>query len=308
MVEVKSTMDYLWLHLSLVCAFSIAISDALIKKHVTQDNELFFAWARFSYTLPLMWLSYIVCRHSGVEEKSVVNVLMTKEVYWIFVFMAPLEIGAIILYTKALRVSPLSLTLPFLSFTPMYILIFWVVFLDEKLNITGTAGITFIVVGSYVLSLEKKIWGKEFFSPFIAIYKEKGSIMMIIVAMIYSITASVIKIGIETFSVLSFSTIYVTFIVLTFTPVVLFQQKGKLNTSLLKQAIYPSVFFYIMFITNLFAFSMQSAAYVTSIKRLSLLIGILIGYLFFKEKNITSRLTGSIIIFIGFILIVNSQN
>ena len=43
-----------------------------------------------------------------------------------------------------------------------------------------------------------------------------------------------------------------------------------------------------------------------SIKRMSILVGVLYGYYFFKEENIRERLFGSLLMVIGFVIIVTS--
>ena len=54
------------------------------------------------------------------------------------------------------------------------------------------------------------------------------------------------------------------------------------------------------------AMSIAKVAYVISVKRMSLLIGVFYGYLFFKEKNIRERLSGAMLMFVGFLMIVNA--
>jgi uncharacterized membrane protein len=54
------------------------------------------------------------------------------------------------------------------------------------------------------------------------------------------------------------------------------------------------------------AMSLAKVAYVISVKRMSLLIGVFYGYLFFKEKNIRERLFGATLMFIGFLMVVNA--
>jgi drug/metabolite transporter (DMT)-like permease len=44
-----------------------------------------------------------------------------------------------------------------------------------------------------------------------------------------------------------------------------------------------------------------------SLKRTSIIIGVIYGYVLFKEKNIRERLAGAIIMFIGFVMIVTAS-
>ena len=54
------------------------------------------------------------------------------------------------------------------------------------------------------------------------------------------------------------------------------------------------------------AMKLTKVAYMISVKRLSLIIGIMYGYFLFKEENIRERLLGAILMFIGFVMIVTA--
>jgi uncharacterized membrane protein len=51
------------------------------------------------------------------------------------------------------------------------------------------------------------------------------------------------------------------------------------------------------------AIEMTLASYVISIKRTSILIGSIYGFLFFSEKDIKARLTGALVMVLGVFLI-----
>jgi drug/metabolite transporter (DMT)-like permease len=44
-----------------------------------------------------------------------------------------------------------------------------------------------------------------------------------------------------------------------------------------------------------------------SLKRTSVIIGVLYGYILFREKNIKERLAGAIIMSVGFMMIVTAE-
>jgi len=62
-----------------------------------------------------------------------------------------------------------------------------------------------------------------------------------------------------------------------------------------------------MIASHMVAISLAKVAYVISIKRMSLIIGVLYGYLFFKEEKIRDRLFGAFLMFIGFVLVVTAD-
>jgi uncharacterized membrane protein len=210
---------------------------------------------------------------------------------------------------KALRTSPLSLTLPFLALTPVFLIFISYVILGEKVSLRGSLGIFLIASGSYTLNISKIKEG--LFEPLRAITREKGSILMIGVALIYSITSSLGKMAIEHSSPLFFGATYFTAVALLFTPIALYKGRGELGGScgrqrLLHALILPGIFYSLMVVSHMVAMSIAKVAYVISVKRMSLLIGVFYGYLFFKEKNIRERLFGATLMFIGFLIIVNA--
>lgn len=226
----------------------------------------------------------------------------------IFIVALPLEIASIILYIKALKLSPMSLTLPFLSLTPLFLIIISYVLLGESVSLTGALGIILLVAGSYILNIKE--FKKGIFEPFIAISREKGAVCMILVAIIYSLTASLGKAAIELSSPLFFGSVFFIAVVITFTPIAFYKGKIKvktLNKNIVKSALVPGIFYSIMIISHMAALSMTKVAYMISVKRLSLLIGVLYGYYLFKESGLTERMSGSILMLTGFVLIVLSR-
>jgi uncharacterized membrane protein len=58
-----------------------------------------------------------------------------------------------------------------------------------------------------------------------------------------------------------------------------------------------------MIITHLKAISLIEVSYMVSVKRLSILFGVLYGVMFFKETNIKERFLGATVMVSGIILI-----
>lgn len=291
-------MEYSWILFAIICAFSLATSDALTKKALKDHDEYLIAWLRLAFSAPFLLIAFILTPLPEVKSN-----------FFTIIFISlPLEILALILYVKALKVSPLSLTLPFLSLTPMFLILIAYLLIGEKVSVSGAIGIILIVIGSYVLNISQ--FKKGFFEPLVAIAKEKGSVYMILVAFIYSITASLGKLGVESSSPIFFGSIYFFIILIAFTPIAFFKKREtlpKLNSKVLRIAFLPGLFFSLMIISHFVALSLTKVAYMISVKRLSLLIGVVYGYYLFKESNIGERLIGATIMLSGFVLIVLSS-
>jgi drug/metabolite transporter (DMT)-like permease len=291
-------MAYTWVLLALISAFTLATSDALTKKALARSNEYLVAWFRILFSLPLLLLIWFFI---PMPELDI-------EFYKAFAFALPLEIIAIILYIKALRISPLSLTLPFLSLTPVFLILISYLILGERVSFRGGIGIIFLTVGSYTLNLHEM--RKGIFEPFRAITKEKGSVLMISVALIYSVTSSLGKMAIEHSSPLFFGITYFIAVTIVFAPIALWLGKDELKSFIsgkqFKGLLLPGLFYSVMIVSHMIAMSLAKVAYMISVKRISLIMGVVYGYFLFKEKNIKERLLGAVLMFIGFVMIVTA--
>jgi drug/metabolite transporter (DMT)-like permease len=212
---------------------------------------------------------------------------------------------ASILFTKALKNSPLSLTLPITTFTPVFLLITSPIILGEFPKPLGIIGILSVVVGSYILNLSKRVHGV--FEPLLAIFKDEGPRLMLIVAIIWSITSNIDKIVVINSNPLlaTFSITLGLAILLTF---VLFVKNISIKNILKNSKILAPIGLAsgASLAFQMTAISMTLVANVISIKRTNALFGTLWGKMFFKEENIGERISGTIIMILGVILIAFS--
>jgi drug/metabolite transporter (DMT)-like permease len=291
-------MEYSWVLLSLISAFSLATSDAFVKKSLQRGDEYLVALSRLLFTLPLLFILLV----TPVPA-------LDKTCYWAFFTALPLELFTIVLYTRALKLSPMSLTLPFLSLTPLSLILISYLLLGEKVSLRGAIGIFLIAAGSYVLNIGKV--RKGLFEPFRVITKEKGPLLMIAVALLYGITSALGKMAIEHSSALFFAATYSLGICITFAPLAVLRGKGNLRTVTsggnLRNLVLSGLFNAVMMITHMLAMKLTNVAYMISVKRTSLLIGVLYGHLFFKEEKVGERMSGAVLMFAGFVLIVTAQ-
>ncbi len=292
-------MFFNWVFLSIFSAFALATSDALTKKVLVKSNEYLVAWFRLLFSLPLL---IIIWSFIPIPELDVVF-------YKAFLVALPLETISIILYIKALRLSPLSLTLPFLSLTPLFLIIVSYLILGEKVSLQGGLGILFITAGSYTLNVHEI--RKGLLNPFKAIAKEKGSLLMICVALIYSVTSSLGKMAIEHSSPLFFGITYFIAVTIAFSPIAFFLGRTALKNFFsekhFRSLFIPGFFYSLMIVSHMIAISLTKVAYMISIKRTSLLIGVIYGYFFFRENKIGERFLGALLMFLGFVLIVTTS-
>lgn len=289
----------MWVVFALISAFTLATSDALTKKALKDSNEYLVAWFRFFFSLPLLVILWLFIPTPKLDA----------EFYRAFAIALPLEIVTIILYIKALRVSPLSLTLPFLAITPVFLIFISYLLVGEKVSFRGGAGIFLIAAGSYTLNISEI--KKGILEPFRSIPREKGSVFMIGVALIYCFTASLGKIAIEHSSPLFFVITYYIALTICFAPIAFWMGRKELGVFFrdkqFRKLVQPGVFFAVMAATHMLAMSLTKVAYMISVKRLSLIIGIIYGYFLFREENIKERFLGAVLLLIGFVLVVTAR-
>jgi drug/metabolite transporter (DMT)-like permease len=282
----------IWILFALLTAFSLSTADALSKRELRDTNEYVIAWVREGYALPFLMLALLFVPIPDLDRTFWITVLI----------LLPLEITAILLYVKAISVSPLSLTIPFMALSPVFIIFIAFLFLGELPDISGLAGIFLIVAGAYVLNA--KMSREGLFEPIRAIGREKGSVLMIMVAFIYSITSTLGKVAVQHSSPVFFSFFYPFILTLILSCIIGY--RGLFRKVVSKPVPFLAIGFFtaVMVISHFIALSLTDVVYMISVKRTSLVFSVIYGWLFFSEENIKERLIGSIIMITGVVLIV----
>jgi len=288
-----------WVFLSLASAFFLATSDALAKKAVQGESEYLVAWFRLLFTLPILAIILLFIPWPELD----------RDFYMAFIIALPVELITIILYVKALKLSPLSLTVPFLALTPVFLVTVSYFLLGEEVSPAGAAGILLIAAGGYILNIDTVRRG--LFEPVRSIIRDRGALLMIAVALLYSITSSLGKMAITHSSPLFFGASYFIALNIAFLPIALLKGRGSLEgfvkAGKYRQLFYPGVFYALMIITHMEAMNLTKVAYMISVKRTSLLMSVMYGYFLFQEKHMKGRFVGALLMFIGFVLVVSSR-
>jgi drug/metabolite transporter (DMT)-like permease len=283
----------LWLPLTLLSAFCLATSDALTKRALAGHNEYLVAWLRLLPALPLFL----------IPLPFIAIPPLHAEFYLCALGALPLEALAIVLYTKALKLSPLNLTLPLLSLTPLLLLVVPFLILGERISLCGAAGILLIAVGSYFLNAGRGPRG--ILAPFRALLSEPGSLCMMGVAVIYSVTSTLGKRAIEASSPLFFAAFYLPLLVVIMTPLALYKGRGELRLMVrngtVRSSALPAFYYAVQVLTHVYAINLTNVAYMIAVKRTSLLFGVLYGRYLFQEKG---GVLASLIMLLGVFLIL----
>ncbi|HRT61203.1 MAG TPA: DMT family transporter [Syntrophales bacterium] len=283
-----------WFFPAILSAVSLATADAVTKRYFSDASAYEMGLVRLLSALPWILLSLFF-----------IPWVRPDGVFFLCILIAlPMEATAFFCYMKALKASPLSLTLPFLAFTPGFVIVTGWLVLGEKITAGGFLGIVMIVTGSYVLNLSKVTSG--FLGPFRAIVREPGSKLMLLVSFIYAFTSVIGKLAVLHSNPYVFGSLYNITLTALMVALIPFSRaadpvkeitKKPFAGLMLGAAVSISVF------SHFIAISMVQAAYMISIKRMSLLFGVLYGAWLFREERIMERLTGAVLMLIGAFLI-----
>ena len=286
--------NMLWLLLALLTAFAVASHDAWVKRFFAHMSAYEMSAVPMAYALPMIVLALLWTPVPPLDTTF----------YWTFSLSLPLNGVSFLLYMLAIKISPLSLTLPYLAFTPTFIILTGFLFLGEMPNSWGISGILTTCVGCYVLNLEaggQGIWG-----PLKAIARETGSWVMLCVAVLFSLAAVIGKKAILHSSPQFFSLAFFALhnLLLLF---LLFGCK-KIRPSILWQRPLPGAVAGVLFFAHIllhgYAIELTKAAYMIAVKRLSILVGMVYGTFWFGEKNFVRRISGAALMLSGAVMIM----
>ena len=281
-----------WFYLSLLSAWAHANSDALCKKALRESGVPTVAWVYQGYAALFLLPTLIF---TGSPE-------LDKTFFFAILLLLPMDITALILYQRAIKVSPLSLTLPFLSITPVFLLLTSFLMLGERPDKSGALGVVLVATGIYLLNMHTTKEG--LLAPFRAVLKEEGSLIMIIVAFIYSVTSNLGKLAIQHSSPFFFAATYPAMLAIVLLPIT------ALNYGLSSFVSRPALFSLIglfnalNIVAHCHAIKLVEVPYMISIKRTSLLIGVFYGWVFFGETHLGERLLGCAVMLLGVTFIV----
>lgn len=286
----------LWIVFSFFTALFESLKDVFSKNGLKNIDEYVVSWSLRFFALPFLLPLLFFIEIPSLGNK-----------FWLALLISgSLNVVATILYMKAIKHSDLSITVPMVTFTPLFLLLTSPLIVGEFPTFVGLIGVLLIVFGSYTLNIKERHDG--FLAPFRALLKEMGPKLMLLVAIIWSITSNFDKIGVQNSSPIFWAIAVNIFIILIMLPIMLYKSKRAIeNIRTNYKLLFPiGLFSALTLIFQMTAISLTLVAYVISIKRTSAIMSVLFGHLIFKEKGIRERLAGAIIMVIGVLFITLS--
>ncbi|MGD1952099.1 MAG: EamA family transporter [Leptolyngbyaceae cyanobacterium] len=222
-----------------------------------------------------------------------------------------LNILAFTLYTRAIKIADLSLTVPLVTLTPLFLLVTSPIIVDEWPTGLDALGVLFLIVGSYMLNLKPR----EGFTlaPLQALMANPGSRMMLGVAFLWSITSNFDKVGTLNSSSLFWGMSLFGMIAIGMVPFVMQRAWQKGGGSVIdglqtdksaarSQApfvVLAGIFNALGVSLQFVALTMAPVAQVIAVKRMSTLISVVFGYILFGETGLRERFLGAAVMVSG---------
>ena len=173
-----------WFVLALGSAFFMT-TEGVLSKVLMQKNDRWTAgWLQCA--LSALFLTLILWECTAI--------VFSRELVILLIILMPLEMLAYWLYLTAIQIAPVSLTFPFLSFTPVFTILTAWLFLGESVSLQGAGGIVLVSLGAYLL--QANLVRESVFAPIKAVFTNPGPRAMLAAALIYSITSTLGKKGV----------------------------------------------------------------------------------------------------------------
>lgn len=287
-----------WFYLALLSAISLAFADAFSKKYFQGNSGLEMVLVRFLVPGILLLPVTLTGDYPGFGSE-----------FWIWiVILIPLELLAMWLYWLAIRDSALHLSLPYLAFTPVFNVFTGDLILGEAVTPQKLIGILLVVCGAYLLNINKAIDGstRNIWLPFKAIVTERGSRLMLLAAIVYSVTSVMGKGATQFVKPEIFGAFYFSIIGLTGLLIVLILKPGSLNVLKLKPgpSLLVGICLAVMVVCHFLSIAQVEVAYMIAVKRTSLLFGIILGAVFFAERQLAQHFIAGAIMVTGVAIIL----
>ena len=298
----------IWLLFALMGALFDSLYSATSKKLLKQaDVFVVGSGAMFSSFVVLIIVSFLAGFPAITDPLFIYYIIAS----------AFLDMVGISLFLKAIKESEISLVLPFSSFTLVFLVVVSFFVLGELPSAAGIAGILLVFLGSYIVNLKAgpgpssstglttlSVYSK-LYSPIREMARNRGIIYMLLFTVVSAFVVTMNKLfimGSDQFFGPAINSLFIGVFLLAAALLSgkrVFVYYRKSGHSLFLLGSLNAVMR--MFLAT--ALLLQIAPYVISVKRFSIIFGVLWGYLLFKEKAAARRFWGAIIMLLGIILI-----
>lgn len=288
----------MWFWYAITFAIISSFSVIIAKKVMQKVDQYTYLFVSSLFTVPFLLILALVFFQIPSLDTTFWRAIVVGTV---------ISVTAALLAYKAIRESEISLVNPISAFNPLFTAIISFFTLKEVINIRGILGIVTIVAGAYILKISKS--KKGFFEPIRALVTHRGVQLSFLAYFLWAITPTFEKTAILHTSPQNPS--FAAFVgqivaILIYIPLVMKLSKKPF------EAVRLNVKWFLLVgmlgglgVTSAYmAFSLTNLGFATAIFKLSMVFTVILGWVFFKEKDIKQRLLGSLVMLLGVTLLV----
>lgn len=285
----------MWFWYAIASSFFVSIS-VVISKHVLKNiSAPVVTWALFTFSIP--FLLFIVIQQ-GIPQ--------TSEIFW----LSAASSGAVFIFSKMIELYAVKHA-SFESFYPLWIFstvftyILGIIFLGEHIAMIPLIGIAVTLSGAYLLNIGSAKYG--IFQPILLVFKNKILLLVMVGVFLAGLSAIFDKVAVS-----SLSTSKPAFVLLSenvIMSVLLFIFLKARRYDIKKQIkqhgwmlLLMSMIYAFGGIFTFLAFRFGAIALATAVKKTQILLVLLFGILFFKDRPTKYTWIASIIMILGILL------
>ncbi|MEM7465740.1 MAG: EamA family transporter [Pseudomonadota bacterium] len=283
-----------WVVLALISAVSVAAADAATKRFFS-DVDI---WDTLVVRVVLTGLAMSPWVFANTQ-------IPDSRVFWLWLAcLACLDIIALFLYSRAITSAPLSHTLPYLGLAPAFSALTSFLLLGEEVSAQGLVGIVLVAAGAYRLNTDAHAEGA--LAPIRFLFKESGPRLMLMVAFIFGMTATLGKGALAFMPAEQFGPFYAFLLGSSVLGMMLVRRRPVFRIIHRRPvpAMMVSAAMSLMVLSHFLAIQLVEVSYMVAVKRTSVIFGLLLGAWLFKEKNLAGNLVASFVMILGVALIV----
>ncbi|MFH0764111.1 MAG: DMT family transporter [Candidatus Omnitrophota bacterium] len=130
----------MWALYALLSAIFAASTDPIAKRILSKTgDEYLVGWFSLLLSTPFLGLYFFSNKIAPVSPELIRTILL---------YVLPFEFFAAFLYYRALKLTDISLSVPFLALTPVFVMFTGLLFLGERIRPAGVAGIALILTSN----------------------------------------------------------------------------------------------------------------------------------------------------------------
>lgn len=287
----------MWFWLALGSAVLGAVEIIYSKHAVSKVSSTVLAWTLFALSLPPLIIFVALTGVPSINQTFLIAVSLSSIV---FIYYK-------VLMFKALKHNLVSKIIPLTAFSGVFTYALGLVLLSETLRPIPIMGLTFTMIGAYILNADQA--REDFFKPIKLLFSDKYSLYFLFAIFLSSTTAVLDKMGV--INTKPTNPIFVILIEQIIQSVLLFFfLVNKEQTKWFKEV---KTYFWVLLINSLiflavgflvfYAYTDGPVALVLGIKRLQIFLVLILGYIFFKDKPTKHSWIATAIMVLGAILI-----